>query len=172
MEWWQILIAIIFISPIVVILFGGIICSIQENHNNLKKRKDWDLKHPNLTRIKCSNCKNCKKETNWAGRYPHGFPQRVAVYCKLLKIGVGDSSICQLAEPPMELCEPKNTIHSYPHDGTETYFSAYGDCYHSSTQCPSIKSSQHLHHKIGSPYDRRPCPKCWIEKDGVLYPKK
>ena len=172
MEVRNVLISLIFIIPLVYLFVSEIIVSsIKDKQEYKRKVKQWNIEHPNLTRIKCMDCKYCKKETLFSGRYPNGYPHRVPVYCSYLRINVRRDSSCAVAEPTEELYQRKEEKHAYPSLDTKVYFSAYGDCYHSSENCPSIKGSQHLYHWTGSAFDRRPCPKCWKEKNGVLYPK-
>ena len=107
MDWWQVLIALFFIFPTAYVIFYEIFfCGIKSEHKYSKKRKQWDSEHPDLTRLKCKDCKYSKKETYWCGRYPNGYPQRIVVYCSLIKRKIDQGSSCQLAEPPIELCEP------------------------------------------------------------------
>lgn len=160
------------------VLFGPslLLClySLISDHFNgdLKKRQKWDAEHPDLVRLKCAECKFCKKKTMWAGRYPNGYPQRVPTYCGYLKSEIGPDYSCRIAEPPENLCKHKDAVSPFPSSDTVTYFSVYGDYYHSSGSCPHLKGAKRLYHRIGAPSDRRPCPNCWTEINGVLYPKK
>ena len=123
-------------------------------------------------KINCVTCKYCKNETLWSGIYPNGYPNRHPVYCRLQrkKISGGKSARCSLKNPPEEFYEDSNHA-LYPQEGTTFFFSAYGDCYHSTPHCQSIKGSYHIRRTIFCS-DRRPCPKCWEEKDGQLIPRK
>ena len=173
MDWWEVLLCVLinaiwmyfFITEIIII-------PIIENFKYNKKRKKWDKENPNLQRIKCKNCKYAKKETLWSGRYPHGIPTRHAVYCSLTKRKIaGNTSRCIISEPPTNyFYESKNKIAPIPSLNAEVYYSAYGNCYHSTPYCRSVKNSQHLYSNRMCLTDRYPCPKCWVEKDGVLYP--
>ena len=124
---------------------------------------------------KCKNCKYAKRETLWSGRYPHGIPTRHIVYCTLArrKINGGFNMRCIIAAPQLEyLYEPKGKIEAFPCKDSQIYYSAYGDCFHSTLHCRSIKNSKNMYNDFSALIDRYPCPRCWIEKEGVLYPKK
>ena len=166
-----------FFLIILAMLFGlpilfSLVSSVLEHFNSdSKKRQKWDSEHPDLIRPKCEECKYCRKETMWAGRYPNGYPQRVPSYCNYLKRKIGPDYSCQLAEPPEKLCKHKDAVSPFPSSDTETFFSVYGDYYHSSGNCPYLKSAKRVYYRTGAPADRRPCPMCWTEINGVLYPK-
>lgn len=127
--------------------------------------------HEQRPKIKCVTCRYCRNETLWSGRYPNGYPNRQPTYCRLQRKGLsGPSSMrCSIKNPPEEFYEDTNKTYFPEHD-TNVYFSAYGDCYHSTLNCSSIKNSVHMYKLY--PLDRRPCPKCWIVKDNHLIPKE
>lgn len=175
MNWWQILLCIllnaIWVCPFA---YEVIYIPIVEHCKYNKKFNKWNQEHPNLQRIRCKNCKYAKRETLWSGRYPNGTPTRHIVYCSFLgkKIS-GNSMRCIIAAPQSEyFYEPKNKKESRPCESSKIYYSAYGDCYHSTVKCRSIKNSKHIYEGFLALSDRYHCPKCWVEKDGVLYPKK
>ena len=175
MTWRQILLAIVFAFPWLYFFFKEVI--LEPFIQNLKYHKNytkWNKEHPDLQRIKCKTCKFAKKETSWVGRYPHGTPVRNVVYCSFTRRKInGNHRRCIISEPPSEyFYEIKNKPELYPQKDIKIYYSSYGNCYHSTPYCPSIKHSQHLYHGRMCLTDRFPCPKCWEEKYGVLYPKK
>ena len=172
MQWCQILIAVITLSPVVyVVVYEIIICSIKENIKYKKKFNKWNEDHPELQRRLCKTCKYSIKETNYIGRYRNSIPIRKLEYCTLIKKKINiEGSRCMLAEPPKYFFEPKNKKELYTKFGTEIYFSAYGNCFHSTKNCRSIKNSRNVYKSI-LPFGRYPCPKCWKEEDGYLVPK-
>lgn len=176
MTWWQILLALIFTVPWLILTFRATIWEyISEQKKYKKKYNDWNISHPNMQRRLCKTCKYAISETYWEGlhRYPNEFPRRRPTYCTLTKRALGTRDHrCIIAEPTAYFYEPKNTIYPEPIPNAKIYYSAYGNCYHSKRDCYSIKNSTNIY--IGNEYlnDRYPCPKCWVEKDGVLYPKK
>lgn len=123
-------------------------------------------------RIKCVTCKYCRNKTMYSGRYPNGFPERRPNYCRLQRkwLSGGPSLRCSLKNPSEEFYEDANETY-YPKDKIDVYFSAYGDCYHSTLRCPAVKNSRSMRQSPICPWDRRPCPKCWVIKDGHLIPK-
>lgn len=172
MEWYQILLAIsinaLWIIPLVL---DVIIYPLKESIEYNRIFYKWNSEHPDLLRKRCMDCKYCKKETNYIGRYPHGYPERYPVYCRLLKRRVSSSSQrCQLAEPTSEFIEAHEE--KYPAKDTVVYFSAYGDSYHSTPLCSSLKQSVHIRKSVHTPTDRKPCSKCWVDKNNTLYPRK
>ena len=175
MTWWPILLAIVFTVPWLYLFFVEVILDpLTQNKKYRQKSIKWDNEHPNLQRRKCKSCKYAISETYWVGRYPNGLPRRIQVYCTLIRKEIGGQNLqCIIPEPPSEyFYEPKGKIEPYPESNTEIYYSAYGNCYHSTPHCRSIKNSRNIYTNKFSLKDRYPCPKCWIEKDGVLYPKK
>lgn len=175
MTWWQILLAIVFTVPWLYLFIMEIIIEpILQHFKYEKDYKNWNDQNPNLQRIKCKNCKYAKRETLWAGRYPHGIPTRKVVYCSLTRRKInGNYNRCIISEPPSEyFCETKGKSEAYPQSDVQVYYSAYGNSYHSTPYCRSIKNSQHLYSGRMCLTDRYPCSKCWEEKDGILYPKK
>ncbi len=172
MEWWQILLAVVFTVPLLFLFIMGVVIGpIIDNYEHKKKVKQWNEAHPNLMRIRCKDCKYCKCETYYQGRYPNGYPQRRPTYCSYLRRNIDQNSSCMIAEPTAEFYRSKDKIDIRPSNNTKVYFSAYGNCYHSSLNCPSMRGSQHRYGSVIGVLDRRPCPKCWEERDGVLYPK-
>lgn len=173
MKWWEFLLMLAFVIPLFYLFFVNVILyPILDNRRYRKKYKLWDEEHPNLQRILCKTCKFSINETYFEGRYPYGFPRRCQKYCTLTKRNINaHNQRCILAEPPEYFCEPKNKIDPYPSSDAEVYYSAYGNCYHSTRNCRSIKNSRKIY--TGKYYldDRYPCPKCWNEIDGILYPK-
>ena len=175
MTWWQILLAIVFTVPWLFVFVHFVILEpFFQNRKYNKDYKKWNDEHPNLQRIKCKNCKYAEKETLWQGRYPHGTPTRNIVYCSFTRQKInGNNSHCIISEPPSEyFYEPKGKVELRPQHDTKIYYSAYGNCYHSTPFCRSIKSSQHLYTGRLGLIDRYHCPKCWEEKEGYLIPKK
>lgn len=174
MTWWQILLAIVFTVPwIYLFIMGLILQPISQNSQYKKDYIKWNEAHPNLQRRKCKNCKYAKKETLWSGRYPNGTPTRHIIYCSYTRRKIsGNHSCCIIPNPPSEyFYEPKDKKELYPNSDTPIYYSAYGNCYHSTPNCRSIKNSIHLYQSRICLADRYPCPKCWTEKDGYLTPK-
>ena len=174
MNWWQILLTVIinliWIIPFVIVV---IIEPIKENKEYRKKYNNWNETHPSLQRRLCKTCKYSKSETYFDGRYPNGFPHRNVTYCTLTRKRItGNSCRCIIAEPTDYFCESKNKKVHFPKSDVEIYYSAYGNCYHSTPNCKAIKNSRHIYTSNIYLSERYPCPKCWIEKDGVLYPKK
>lgn len=172
MEWWQVLLCIainaLWVVPLVkeVVIFG-----IRERINYEKQYSEWNKRHPDHIRIKCADCQYVKKETYYSGRYPHSTPNRVPVYCKRIKRGVSENTRCVIAEPPPECYQRKDAQAAYPEGHGKIYYSSYGDCYHSTPTCSSIRNSSHICISDWVPDDRRPCPKCWVEANGILYSK-
>lgn len=175
MTWWQILLTIIFTVPWFYLFFIEVVLEpIKQNKNYRQKSAKWDNEHPELQRRKCKACKYAISETYWVGcRYPNGIPRRQQVYCTLTKRKLDNNTArCIIAEPPTDYFnEPKDKIEPRPEFDTEIYYSAYGNCYHSTPHCRSIKNSQNIYTNRIYINDRYPCPKCWIEKDGYLLPK-
>ncbi len=173
MEWWQILLCVIFNGVWVSAFVSEIIVlPIINNRKYKEKRKQWDEAHPDLTRIRCKDCKYCKSETYYQTHYPARRP----VYCRFLGRKIKSSFFCLMAEPTEGFYISKEKADIKPIEDAEVYFSPYGDCYHSSLCCPTIRSAYRYRgpRDPGSwraVSDRRPCRKCWAEKDGVLYPK-
>lgn len=176
MNWWQILLCVLLnVAWISFFIYEVILIPIVEHFKYNKKIKKWDEENPNLQKIKCKNCKYAKRETLWSGRYPNGTPTRRIVYCSLVGRKINDSGNmrCMVASPQSEyLYEPKGKSDAHPCQNSEIYYSAYGDCFHSTPHCSSIKNSKNLYKGILALSDRYPCPKCWVEKEGVLYPRK
>jgi hypothetical protein len=175
MNWWQILLCVLLSAIwIYFFIYEVIITPIIEKNKYNKNFKNWDRENPDLQRIKCKNCKYAIRETLWSGRYPNGIPTRHIVYCTLIKRKIRGTSIrCIIATPQSEyFYEPKNKKEPYPCENSKIYYSAYGDCFHSTTKCSSIKKSKNIYEGFSALRDRYPCPKCWEEKNGVLYPKK
>ena len=171
MELWDILLTVVINVPwLLCLIVGVIIYPIVEQRKYKNKYKKWNQDNPDLTRMKCKNCKYCRSETYWWGRYPNGIPKRVPEYCSLLKRRIGENSSCMLAEPPKDMLVSKTKPEKEPIAGMKVYYSAYGNCYHSSDNCPSIRNAHNIYCSNLS-RDRRPCPKCWKEINGVLYPK-
>ena len=175
MTWWQILLAIIFTVPWLYLFFVEVILDpLIQNKKYLQKSLKWDNEHPNLQRIKCKKCKYAIRETLWSGRYPNGIPHRMPTYCTLTKRKISNNTMrCVIAEPPSEyFYEPKGKTEPYPKSDTKIYYSAYGNCYHSTPHCRSIKNSNNIYTNRIFISERYPCPKCWVEIDGILYPNK
>lgn len=175
MKPWEIILGIFFTALwFIPFLIEIIILPFLDHLKYLKKFFNWNKEHPDLQRIQCKNCKYHISKTFYEGRYPHGTPERYVVYCKLFKRkidGIHYKNIrCRIAEPTEYFCEPINTDEPLPKSEV-VYYSAYGDCFHSTPNCPTIKGSKHLYKNIFC-NGRRPCPKCWIEKNGTLYPRK
>ena len=169
------MLAIISIVPLLYLFFVEIILdTAKQNKRYRQKSAKWDNEHPNLKRRKCKSCKFAVNETYWCGKYPNGIPRRKQVYCTLTKKKISGQDLqCIIAKPPSEyFYEPKDKVEAYPQSETEIYYSAYGNCYHSSPYCRTIKNSQNIYTNRIYIKDRYPCPKCWVEKDGTLYPKK
>lgn len=145
--------------------------TLKEKHEYDKKVVKWNESNPDLMRLKCKDCKYCISDTHYLGRYPNGYPKRVPQYCQLLKRGINSNSSCMLAEPPEGFYVEKTKEEAFPRADVKVYFSAYGNCYHSSPNCPSVRNSQNLRCTTTRPFDRRPCPKCWEERNGILCPK-
>lgn len=129
-------------------------------------------KQESRQRIRCVTCKYCRNETLFSGRYPNGHPNRHPTYCRLQRKWLhGDEKlVCSLKNPPEELYADTNGDY-YPENFDSVYYSAYGDTYHSTLQCPAAKKSIHMYKFHIPPDDRRPCSKCWVIKDGYLVPK-
>ena len=170
---WKIFVVYIFVIFFVYVFIKEVIISpLVDDYKYNQKRKQWDINNPGKKRKLCKDCKYSVSETLWAGRYRWRIPKRVFSYCKLTKRRLkGDRTTlrCCVAEPSPELIAENESAH--PIKGSDTYCSAYGDTYHSYRQCPSIKNSQHVYKNaffIGLRY----CPKCWILKDNMIYPKK
>ena len=174
MTWWQILLAIVFTVPwIYLFIMGVILQPLSQNSQYKKEYIKWNKEHPELLRRKCKTCKFAISETYYVGRYPNGIPRRRQTYCTLTKRKLNDyNTFCIIAEPPSEyFYEPKDKKEPYPNSDTPIYYSAYGNCYHSTPHCHSIKSSRNIYTNRIYINDRYPCQKCWDEKNGVLYPK-
>lgn len=167
---WQIILCIA-INAVWVIPFSLeiIIYPIRDHIRETKELKNDPNRH--RMRIQCITCKYCKSETLWSGRYPNGFPHRHPVYCRLLKrpIRGGKTAICMMKRPPEAFFADQ---HPQIYPVGDVYISAYGDCYHSTPYCPSIKKSQHIHKTRLFLDERRPCPKCWIANGDELHPKQ
>lgn len=160
----------LWVIPLILEVF---VYPTKENIEYKRKFKKWNSEHPDLIRKRCVDCKYCKKETNYLGKYHHGYPERYPVYCRFLSIRLPSAyqdQRCRLAEPTLEFIETNEK--KYPEKNTSVYFSAYGDSYHSSPMCSSIKNSKHIIESACTPLDRHPCSKCWINKNNTLYPKK
>ena len=176
MKWWQIILCALTTIPFAIMFVIGVIIEpIKDNKEYRKKYNKWNETHPNLQRRLCKTCKYSKSETVFDGlyRYPNRFPHRMVSYCTLLHREIGGKTNCRciIAEPTDYFCEPKDKEEPFPKSGVEVYYSAYGNCYHSTPNCRSIKNSRHIYTSKIHISERYPCPKCWIEKDGVLYPK-
>ncbi len=174
MTWWQILLAIVFTVPwIYLFVMEVILQPLAQNSQYKKDYLKWNEEHPDLQRRKCKNCKYAISETYFEGRYPHGIPRRRQTYCTLTKRKLGEyNKYCIISVPPNEyFFEPKDKKELYPNSNTPIYYSAYGNCYHSTPHCRSIKKSRNIYTNRIYINDRYPCPKCWTEKDGYLYQK-
>ena len=173
MEWWEILLTIAFTVPWVFLLIKELIIGTIIDNRNYKKHYDqWSEEHPDLVRIKCKECKYCRSRTNYIGRYPNGLPERIPEYCTYLKRNIKANSSCLMTEPTLECYKKREDAHISPNSDSIVYFSSHGNCYHSSPHCSSIRNAQKIYHSSIGSLGRRPCPKCWEEKDGILYPKK
>lgn len=175
MEWWQILLAVLFTAAwFIPFLIEVIITPIKDNIAYNKKFQSWSKAHPDLQRIQCKTCKYAKKETIYSGRYPNGYPKRYVSYCALIHKRLDGINFpemrCQLAEPPEYFYESKNEEKAYPAQHNAVFFSPYSDRYHSTPHCRSLKKSPKIYSGIIRS-DRYPCSLCWIKKDGKLYPK-
>ena len=173
MKWWQIMLCVLTMLPFVIMFVIGVIIEpIQENRAYKKKYNQWNKTHPELQRRLCKTCKYSISETHFEGRYPHGIPHRQVCYCTYFHRGISDrQKRCIAAEPTEYFYERIDAKEPQPKDGTNIYYSAYGNCYHSSPNCRMIKTSRNIY--TGSTFisERYPCPKCWKEEDGKLIPK-
>lgn len=165
MEAWQIFLCVVINAVwLVPFLLELVVLPIRDY---LQSRKSPNYGRP---KIKCVTCPHSKNETLWDGRYPNGFPHRHPVYCRLLKrhIRGGKTATCMMKDPPESFYADQ---HQDRYPVGKIYFSAYGDCYHSTPHCPSIKKSTHICNSTLGLGDRRPCPKCWVSHGDDLYPK-
>lgn len=171
MKWLQITIGVIILLLIVYVISYEIISTIKQNREYQKKYKNWNNEHPALQRRLCKTCKYSIKETYYIGKYRHSLPTRKPEYCTLLKRKIDrEESRCLLAEPQEYFYEPKGKKELFPKSGTAIYYSAYGNCYHSTPHCRSIKNSRNVY-KSCFALGRYPCPKCWKEENGNLVAK-
>jgi hypothetical protein len=173
MEWWEILLAMVFTVPWLFLLVKELIIdTIIDSRKYKEKYNQWNIDNPDLVRIKCKDCKYCRSRTNYIGRYPNGIPERIPEYCICLKRNIKSNSSCLMAEPIPECYQKREKAHIVPSSNAVVYFSSYGNCYHSSPQCSSIRNAQKIYRSSIGTLGRRYCPKCWEEKEGILYPKK
>lgn len=166
MEPWHIILCVIINAMwLVPFCFEFVVLPIKDHLQNRK--------NPNYgrRRIKCVTCLHSKNETSWDSRYGCGFPHRYPVYCRLLRrpIRKGRNATCIMKNPPEEFFADQ---HQPTYPVGDVYISAYGDCYHSTPYCPSIKKSQHILKTSFHLDERRPCPKCWVEHGNELHPKQ
>lgn len=176
MNFTNLLIVIIGVSLSVFIFYFFVkeivIHPLIENNKYKQKRKRWDIENPDKKRKLCKDCKYSVSETMFAGKYPNGIPMRAFSHCKLTKRSLKGNRAtlrCMLAVPTEELIAENEAL--LPSSDSNVFFSAYGDTYHSTSKCPSIKNSTHIYNNRLGTLDRRYCPKCWVTKNGKLYPK-
>lgn len=168
MEWWQMLLGMLFLASLVfVFVYEVFISTLIDNYKYNKRKKKWDQLNYRLGRIKCKDCKYCKSSTQYFGN----LPQRVPEYCSLLKRKVHKNSSCLIPEPPLEFCTTTNRKNIDTVEANVVYFSKYGKYYHSSTTCPSIQNPESQYSSPVGGLGRLPCKTCWEERNGVLYPK-
>ncbi len=123
MEWWEVLLAIVFTVPwIYVFIKEVIIDTIIDNYKYNNRYRQWNKSNPDLIRINCKDCKYCRSRTNYIGRYPNGFPERIPEFCSLLKRKTSQNSSCMIAEPTAEFYKKKDEINPRPNIDTEVFF--------------------------------------------------
>lgn len=109
MEWWQILLAIVFTVPWIYLLAKEVIIdTIIDNYKYHKRYKQWNKSNPDFVRIKCKDCKYCKGRTNYTYYYLNGSHEKIPEFCILLKRKIGKNSSCLIAEPPAQFYKKKN----------------------------------------------------------------
>lgn len=183
MEWWQIVIAIVFNVPWLYAFFACVIVPIindkKKENEFWRKKREWDKAHPDRTRILCIRCRYCKKTASrtfksWG---PTFYPE----YCRLLKKGLQGGPLdsyttsvrCIIPEPSEQFLERPGCENVIPQ--FTVYFTFNSARYHSSEKCTHLKRASTIYSaenwELSDLYGRQPCATCCVIKENKVYPK-